>query len=110
MTRNLGAISLTPSGELRAKRTPKDAPLPVEPEGLRYRYSLMALHWESVRLKFPSRPAVAGYSSTVWLQHIEWLLSEELYGSCVTDPNSGFSVRPSWKLMLDFELQVLKRP
>ena len=76
MTQSRGETStVTPGGELRARRVSREVPLPADPEAQRHRDPLMALHKEHIRMKYPSRPALAGYDTDIWARHVEWLLS-----------------------------------
>ena len=104
-----GNLTVTPGGELRARRVSKEVPLPADPEALRYRYRLMALHWEHIRMKFPSRPALVGYNPDIWARHVEWLLSPEIAKSSIRDRAHGFSISPSWELVLEYEYVLRKR-
>ena len=104
-----GNLTVTPGGELRARRVTKEVPLPADPEALRHRYRLMALHWEHIRMKFPSRPALVGYEPDVWALHVEWLLSPEIAKSAIRDRAHGTSISPSWELVLEYEYVLRKR-
>ena len=104
-----GEITISRDGRVRAALRPKDAPLPTTPEELRYRYRLMALHWETVRLKYPTKPALTGYVTEHWAQHVEWLLGEEVYEQTVKEPAHGVTYRPSWEILLEYEYELCRK-
>ena len=64
--------------------------LPRTPEELRRRIKLLGVALEFVRLQFPDESVLEKLANTDWLEHLEWLLGEDVYG--VTDKISdGFS-------------------
>ena len=60
-------------------------------------------------MKFPTREALQGYVREDWAEHLEWILSKDVYGAAIKHPTSGADIRPAWSLVLDFELMVRRR-
>ena len=70
---------------------------------------LMAHHWEMVRLKFPAKEFFAGLTMDLWSQYVNWLLGEDVYDNVVKDTVGNIVYRPSWHILLEYELQVRRR-
>ena len=67
-----GDLKLSKDGRLRMARGTSSAPVPTSAEDLRYRYKLMAHHWELARLKLPNKPIFTNYEvKETWLLHVE---------------------------------------
>ena len=83
--------------------------IPSDTEELRQRFKVMGHHWELVRLSRPSKHLFVDFEHpTTWLNHVEWLLGEEIYGYTIESASDRpYSV--AWKPFLELEFQVRKR-
>ena len=91
-------------------RGTSSAPTPTNAESLRYRYKLIAHHWELARLKLPNKSVFTNYDvKETWLQHIEWLLGEDVLGYSVKDEEGGTEVSLPWKQFLELEYQLRRK-
>jgi hypothetical protein len=105
-----GDLKVSKDGRLKMARGTSSAPWPANAESLRYRYKLMAHHWELARLKLPNKPIFTNYEvKETWLQHIEWLLGEDILGYSVKDEEGGAEVSLPWKQFLELEYQLRRK-
>ena len=104
-----GGCKITTDGTIKLHKARSEASLPANPEELRSKMRLMAHHWEMVRLKFPAKEFFAGLTMDLWSQYVNWLLGEDVYDNVVKDTVGNIVYRPSWHILLEYELQVRKR-
>ena len=83
--------------------------LPSNPEELRTKFKLIGRAWEYMRLRNPSKPFMLHLSENTWTEHVDWLLGRLVYGSQVKDPGSATIIRPSWEVVLNYDLEVRTR-
>eukprot|EP00972_Heterocapsa_arctica_P017415 2571716-Heterocapsa_arctica.AAC.1 len=62
-----------------------------------------------VRLKCPAKPFFVGITLDLWSRYADWLLGEDVYDNVVKDTIGNTAYRPSWQVLLEYELQVRKR-
>ena len=82
---------------------------PSSPEDLRAKIRLMAVHWSLIQLKFPTHSTVQDYSEQIWSDYVEWLLGEEVYNNDVKDASGKMVYKPSWSVLLTYEMQIRKK-
>ena len=58
-----------------------------------------------VLLKGTGRHALDGYNVTLFQDHVDWLLGDDVYGLKIK-VGPGSTRQPTWPLMLDFEWEV----
>ena len=104
-----GGCKIATDGTIKLRKARSEASLPANPEELRSKMRLMAHHWEMVRLKFPAKEFFAGLTMDLWSQYVNWLLGEDVYDNVVKDTVGNIVYRPSWHILLEYELQVRKR-
>ncbi len=79
------------------------APTPNDPEGLREAFSLMKVHWQVVRLRFPDRPIFVNYADTIWDELVTYLLSPRVW-QYRTDRGYGIT----WNDLLTYGYEIRK--
>ena len=64
---------------------------------------------EFVRLQFLDKGVLEKLCSTDWLEHLEWLLGEDVHGVTVRSSYGGSLHSPPWASILEIDFQVRKR-
>ena len=103
-TEALGGCKISPDGTTKLHKGRSEASLPASPE-----MRPMAHHWEMARFKFPAKEFFAGLTMDLWSQYVNWLLGEDVYDNVVRDTIGSIVYRPSWHILLEYELQVRKK-
>ena len=83
--------------------------LPTTPEELRTKFKLIARAWEFMRLRNPAKPFMLHLSENTWTDYVDWLLGRSIHGTQIKDPGSNTVVRPSWEVVLNYDLEIRSR-
>ena len=78
---------VTSDGSIKLVKGRRSGKAPENPEALRAKIKLMGVAWEFVRLKFPARPYLKGLLAQDWVDHVDWLLGEDIYSNVAKDPS-----------------------
>lgn len=103
----IGAV-LDRDGAIRMKRAAKTVPMPASSEQLRQRIKILATTFVLAGYKHSNRPWLRTSTLEVWRNHVDYILSDEIYGFEITTP-SGTKVQAPWSIVLSYEYQVRKR-
>ena len=96
-------------GTVKARRSSaKKGKVPSTTEGLRTKFKIMAAMWEYVRLKAPAQGCLKDYDMEAWDTYADYLLGESVWGIELDAATVGTTVRPSWQLLMDFDLEFRK--
>ena len=61
-----------------------------------------------IRLQNPERPLLKGYTQSVWLAHVEWILGDDVMNAEIALTADGRKFKPSWAICLNLEYEVRK--
>lgn len=74
-------------GTVRARRTSaQKGVMPSSPEEFRAKVRVMAHMWEFLRLRFPDRPLLQGYSQHMWQDCADFILGDRVAGITLARP------------------------
>ena len=97
------------NGTLKAVKLQGKVPLPINPEQLRYRLSLMAAAWGFIRLVHSSRTMLDGVTPQLFISYADYLLGENCLGH-LNHEVRGEQVGPrAWELLLSYEQSIRKQ-
>ena len=102
-------LDFTSAGGLRLKRSKQKGCLPNNTERLRGIYKTMAIHWAVIRLRHPNKTQLSGLNRDVWLDHLEYLLGENILGLKSEDENGNVAAEVSWPCFLRYEHEIRKQ-
>ena len=99
------------SGFLKATRTRKKQKdeVPKGPEELRKVIKRMGIAWSMLAIKHANRAYLQGICPDLFLQHVDYILSEEVMGLMGYDEHGQVVSAPSWALVLAYEWQLRKK-
>ena len=80
--------------------------MPADTEQLRHKYRLLGVHWGMLCKRDPNKAWARDYKPTVFSDHVDWLLGDEVHGLRAVSASGDDSVAPSWSVVLRFELEV----
>ena len=83
-------------------------PLPKTPEELRLRFRTLAVCWEFMRMKFPSKSQHRSAKVDVIDRYVEWLYGPKVWGLAQIKDGRPVST-PTIDIVIDFDLQLRKR-
>jgi len=98
-----------PDGQLRAVRIGTKVSLPKTPEELRKRLALLgtALIFASMQQKH--KTYLRGLSPQVFVEYVEYLLGEHVWGLAAKGAGQVFLSGPSWPLLISYEQAIRKK-
>ncbi len=96
-------LTLIPSA-LRVSKIKHKIAMPKDSEQLRARLKTMAMCWELTRLRYPDRRTLAGLTTQVFADLVEYLL-----GEMVWQFRGPADQQVSWNDVLEYEWQIRKR-
>ena len=91
------------------KRSRQKGSLPSSTEQLRNIYQTIAIHWAVIRLRHPNKAQLAGLNRDAWLDHLEYLLGENILGFKSEDENGNVAAEVSWPYFLRYEHEIRKQ-
>ena len=101
---------LTPAGTIVQKKYAiVKVPRPANTEELRYRLKLEATTWELARLEQINNEVIAGLKREDWLDHLDFILGDKIYGRRATAGEGSFVYKAPWDMVLEIEFQIRKR-
>ena len=101
--------SIDNSGTIKIKRGTLEIGLPSNPEELRTRIKTMAICWHYVAMKHGGQPWLQGVTMQVFTDHADYVLGKKVAGLSAKDAEDNVISRPSWALVLQYELQIRKK-
>jgi hypothetical protein len=99
-------VDVRRDGLLRVVKGKHTAPLPTSPEQYRAVLKVMGLHWQMVQLKGAARAVLADFTTTVFEDHVDYILGDECY--LIAEANSSMPYGPSWELLMKYEHEIRK--
>ena len=96
-------------GTWHMKRQKFQTFLPSSSEQLRAKFKTMGFCWEAVKLKSPHMACLAGLCAETWLQHVEFLLSADVYGLEIKSVEGRVLASPSWALLLSYDHEIRRK-
>ena len=102
----IGAV-MDKDGALRLKKGIQQIALPSSSEELRRRVRMLGITYTLASLKHTNRTWLSTATPNIWLDHLDWVLGEDVHGFQVKLPN-GQSRRPDWQVVLSYEHQLRK--
>ena len=103
-------LRVGPSGALLAQRSSRaETKPPATTEEYRKRIFMIGAGWEMMRLRYPTRPQLAGLLMSDWSDHAEWILGDRVFGATIATTSAGAKYSPSWQVVLELCYQVRKR-
>jgi uncharacterized membrane protein YgcG len=104
-----GALKIQSDGTIKLQKSRVTGTMPAKPEELRKTFKIMGTCWEFTRLTFPAKDYLVDYAPSIWDEHIEWLLGDDVYENTIKGPTGEEIYRPSWQILLEYDYQVRQR-
>ena len=98
--------NVEPGTQIRIRKSPKQIAPPATTEELRNRLRTLAITYVLAGYKHSSRLWLRTCSLSAWLEHCEFLLSDQCAGYALD--TEGISVRASWATVLHYDYQLRK--
>ena len=86
-----------------------EVPMPPDPETCRCRMDVTGVAWAMIRLKLREADVLEGLTEVSWLDRLEHLLSDEVWGAVVKTSDGASFSKPSWSTVLEL-LQACGTP
>ncbi|CAE8621173.1 unnamed protein product, partial [Polarella glacialis] len=102
-----GAITLS-GANLRIKRGGVDTGAPMLPEELRTKIKLVGNHFIFAKIRYPTRRELQDIGPGTFIRFVDYLLGEQVWGLEAKDEADRTVSKPSWKLLLSYQFQLLK--
>ena len=100
------SVTISTTGIQVAQPVRVKIPMPINPEGIRYRLELMKAGVEFLKIRHPRNKLWESADDEMWKDHIDFILGEEIMGNVVTNTEGVVLKRPSFELVLHFEYKV----
>ena len=101
----IGAV-LDRDGATRPHKVTKKVSSPTNSEELRSRIKLLGISFQLASFKHSSRMWLKGMTPQVWLDHLEYILGDQIYGLKVEVMNS--TIEAPWLVVMHYEHAVRK--
>ena len=101
----LGA-HLDKDGVFKFRRSSKSVSLPTDSESLRTRVKMLGITFQLAAYKHRTRLWLQGVSPNLWLQHLEYVLGDEV--ARMKQTVMDVVVSPPWNVVLSYEFQIRK--
>ena len=96
------------TGVIRVKTGTSPIPLPQDPEELRTRIRIVGHCWLITKIKFPNKAWLQTVTPQLFVNYIDHLLGEHLWGLHVRGPGGVILASPQWAQLLEYEFRVRK--
>ena len=104
----LGA-DFTREGTIRVRRGANTIPLPRNSEELRLRVKTVGVTFYLAMMRHGNRPYLSDCAPGIWLEHLDYILGEDVMQLEARGADDKPLHRPDWNLVLSYEHQVRKR-
>ena len=104
----LGA-DFTREGTIRVRKGANSIPLPKNSEELRLRIKTLGITFYLAMMKHGNRPYLSDCAPGIWLEHLDYVLGEDVMQLEATGADGKPLHKPDWSLVLSYELQLRKR-
>ena len=104
----LGA-TIDNAGVVRVRTGSQEVKMPTDESTLRRRLKIWGFSWLFAQLKQPGRLWLKDIEPQVIYNYIDYLFGEQVMGLEAKDPNGRVVSKPSFDLLLSYELQLRKK-
>jgi len=98
-----------PDGQLRAVRIGTKVSLPKSPEELRKRLALLGTTLIFAGLQQKHKAYLKGLTPQVFVEYVEYLLGDHVWGLAAKGAGQVFLTGPSWPLLISYEHAIRKK-
>ena len=95
-----------PQGNLAAVKRSAKVPLPMDPEALRFRITLMGTSWIFTSYQQTNREFLKGLHPQVFQEYLDYLLGKNVYGLAARAAGGAVYGGPPWEAILCYEYEI----